>query len=196
MVKRLLKWGTACAAIWLAACTDPNAARRQQLATEMEILTEQISVASQAVEHERDKITFFESQMRVKEAELADYRGKVNAYLLNHKMALAAIALGVGGTSVAIDTSNEFSQDAQAAASIGAFFAGMYALSNAEEVAEVADVLMQADSRIKTLESEISGFQSNYSTEMPLLAEREKSLQTLNAQYLTLKSEVDALAER
>jgi hypothetical protein len=42
---------------------------------------------------------------------------------MDHKMAIAALALGVGGAAVALDSTNEFSSDAKTMAGIGAFIA-------------------------------------------------------------------------
>jgi uncharacterized protein YlxW (UPF0749 family) len=102
------------------------------------------------------KIANFEQQLFSVQSELDDYNIRVKAYLMNHKMAVSAIAVGAGGLSVALSDSNEFSSEVKNVGTIAAVLAGIYALNNFDEVTEVVDVLNQADSHVKDLKNRIA----------------------------------------
>ena len=185
--------GAVAFSLCLTACSDPNAARREQLSSEIASIQGQISLANQEVVQERQKLAFLENRLLTKKAELSDFQQRAEAYFMNHKMALAAIALGIGGTAVAIDANNEFSDDAQAAAGIGAFIVGMWAIGNMDEVIAVGDALVQADARIKSLKAEINALNAQRGNQFLSVQTREKSLQGLNTRFSSLSSELQSL---
>ena len=77
------------------------------------------------------------------------FQASMKDYLLNHKMAVAAIAAGVGGTGVVLDDKNEFSGDIKAVAGTVAVLGALWAIANYDEVVEVADRLMEASATIE-----------------------------------------------
>lgn len=104
------------------------------------------------------------NQERIRvEAERARHDTAVTAYLMNHKMATAAIVAGVGGTGVALDSSNEFSEEAEQIGAGMATMAAIYAIANFEEVAEVTNEMANASviqeqylQRLKQLDVQIA----------------------------------------
>lgn len=100
------------------------------------------------------------------ESALAKYKGDVQRYMMQHKMAVASIAGTAGGGAIALDPDNEFTEDAQALAGVVGVVAGLYAISNFDEVQEVADQMIQADAHVKNLESQIAATKLRISAEM------------------------------
>ncbi len=102
------------------------------------------------------------------ENQQADHQTRVNEYMMDHKMAIAALAAGVAGAGVAFDESNEFSEDAKGLGGATAVIAGLWALANYEEVIEVADRMAKA-----------SAMQNDYKNRIDRMKQR---VITLNSQ--------------
>lgn len=99
---------------------------------------------------------------QTKEA-LADYENEVRAYLKEHPEAVACILAGVGGVAVATDEDSEVTDEARSVATGVAVVAAIYALAHAEEVSEVGQVMVEADTKIKRLKGEIQSQQNTLS---------------------------------
>lgn len=100
-----------------------------------------------------------EQSIAKKTAALEAYREEVKAYLAEHPEATAAILAGVGGAAVATDDDSEVSEDAKTVAAGVAVIAGIYAITHAEECAEVAQVMVESDNTRKATQREIESFQ-------------------------------------
>jgi chromosome segregation ATPase len=138
------------------AAEDELAAQRRALQAELEGYQLQRNSVVSEINALKQHFAGYYTEKQHLESELEDYRRKVKAYLMDHKMAVAAIVLGVAGTDVAIDKDNEFSEEAEEYAAIGATIAVIYALANMEEVSKVFDVINQADSYVKDAENRIA----------------------------------------
>ena len=90
------------------------------------------------------------------QSEKARHKIAVDNYMMNHKMAIAAIGAGVGGAAIAIDADNEFSDEAQTAASVVGLAATIWGLANFEEVSSVASELAKASSTQKQYDNMIA----------------------------------------
>lgn len=106
------------------------------------------------------------------QSEKAAYSTKIRDYALDHKLAIAAMGITVGGAGVATDGSGRFTDDQKTVAGIGAGIAGLYALANYEECAEVADRMAKAaaiqsdfDRRIKSTEKQIAALKAEIDSE-------------------------------
>lgn len=188
--------GVLCAAITtltLAACSDPNAERKQALTAELQQVGQEYTVLSQAVAGRKTTVTTIERQLMNLESERSDYKRTVTAYMMNHKLAVAALALGLGGASVALDADNEFSDEAEGLGTVAVAIAAVYALANAEEVAEVADRLVQADSYVKDLDRQIAQTTSSRNTEVERLSGEEFRLHGLETKQESIRVELVAL---
>lgn len=101
-----LRWGTytntvvlvLLCLLTLTACSDPNAARKQQLLSELHQVDNDYTRQSQAVSNRKNKVGYLEQQLLTHRSDLSDYKMRVEAYMMNHKMAIAAIGAGVVGT--------------------------------------------------------------------------------------------------
>ena len=175
------------------ACSDPNAARKQVLSSDLHQVDNDSSRLSQAVSNRKNKVGYVEQQLLTHRSNLTDYKGRVDAYMMNHKMAIAAISAGIVGTGVALDSTNEFSDDMKAVGGITALFAAGWALNHSDEIAEVADTLNQADSHVKSLERQIGQLSSQLSSESEQLSREEQSLHTLQVKREQIRTELESL---
>jgi len=85
------------------------------------------------------------NQERIRcESERARHETSVSAYLMDHKLASAALVAGAGGAVIAYDPDNELSDEVQAVGGITSAFAMIYAAANWNEVSEVANEITKA----------------------------------------------------
>lgn len=101
------------------------------------------------------------------ESDQEDYSTKVKEYAMDHKLAIAALGLTVGGGAVALDESDKFNNDQKAVAKGAAVLGGLYAITHHEECIEVANTMakvatIQADynARIKSSQQKAASLQS------------------------------------
>jgi septal ring factor EnvC (AmiA/AmiB activator) len=179
--------------LFLAACGDGNAAKRQILMSQLQQSDGTLSMLTQTIAGRRSNVAQLEQRLSGQRSELAQFRGRVKAFMLNHKMAIAAITAGVGGAGVALNPRNEFSKDAEAIGGMVAVVAAIYALANAEEIAQVADALFQADAHFKTLQGHIDSTNLQLREELFALQEEEKQHTELNQQSADLRLQLAAL---
>ncbi|MDH4186538.1 MAG: hypothetical protein OEV08_06050 [Nitrospira sp.] len=177
----------------MASCSDPNAARRQLLLSDLRRIDNDYALLSQTISNRKNKSAYLEQWLLARESELSDYKRRVTAYMMDHKMAIAALALGVSGTAVALDSTNKFSSDAKAMAGIAAAVAAIWALDNAREVAAVADQLTQADSHVRSIESQIAETSSTLTSEAQKLLQEERSLFELQGNREKIRTQLEAL---
>jgi len=177
----------------IAACSDPNAEKRQYLLTEMQQLENRYSLVSQELTNKQQRINFLQQKLQEQRAELADYNRRVEAYIMDHKMAVAALAVGIGGAAVAYDPNNEFSDDVQGVAGLVGVVAGLWALGNMEEISQVADQLMQASHYVESLEAQIKSNQTELNNASEPIATLQSSLNSIQATYESHKAELESL---
>jgi len=177
----------------LTACSDPKEARKQQLLSELHQVDNDYTRQSQTVSNRKNTVGYLEQQLLTHRSNLSDYKGRVEAYAMNHKMALTAIALGLGGTAVALDSTSAFSSDEKTVGGLMAAGAALWALNNTEELAEVADTMNQADSHVKSLEHQIGQLSSQLATESQHLLQEEQALRTLQVNGEQIRAKLQAL---
>ncbi|MFK7821369.1 MAG: hypothetical protein AB8G99_21820 [Planctomycetaceae bacterium] len=97
------------------------------------------------------------------EAEKAAHLSRIKAYALDHKAAIAAMGVTLGGVAVASDKKQRLTKDQKTAVGVATAVGGLYALMNGKECMEVADQMTKAaaiqsdyDSRIKNLKTQIA----------------------------------------
>ena len=196
-----LRWGTytntvvlvLLGLLTLTACSDPNAERKQQLLSELHQVDNDYTRQSQTVSNRKNTVGYLEQQLLTHRSNLSDYKGRVEAYAMNHKMALTAITLGLGGTAVALDSTTTFSNDEKTVGGLVAAGAALWALNNTEELAEVADTMNQADSHIKSLEHQIRTLSSQLASESQHLSQEEEALRTLKLNGEQIRTKLQAL---
>jgi len=97
-----------------------------------------------------------ENSIRTLRSQRANHKSQVDSYLMEHKMAVAAIALGFAGANVAIDADNEFAEEAEEIGALVGVIAAIYVLTHMDEVAEVVEVMTKADAGIKEFDQNIN----------------------------------------
>jgi len=121
---------------------------QQRVAAEQEAIRQAKEAKNRAtlarIEGLESELSLLRRDITATENQQADHQTKVNDYMMDHKMAIAALAAGVAGAGVALDEQNEFSDDAKTLGGVTAFIAGIWALANHEEVIEVADRMAKA----------------------------------------------------
>jgi septal ring factor EnvC (AmiA/AmiB activator) len=182
--------GLAC--LNLTAC-DRHAEERQILTSQLQESDSNRTMLTQTIAGRRSTVAYLEQQLSRQRSDLAQFEGQVKAFVMDHKMAVAAIAAGVGGAGVAMDSSNRFTPGEQEAAGWVAAGAALYALANSEEVTHVLDQLVQAESHAKTLEGHIASTNEQLRNELYQLQEEEQRLAALNRQAADLRAQLLAL---
>lgn len=177
----------------VTACSDPNVERKQLLRSDLQQVDNDYTGLSQAVSNRKNTVGYLEQQLLTHRSELSDYKGRVEAYMMNHKMALAAISAGIVGTGVALDSTSTFSSDEKTVGGLLAAGAALWALNNTEELAEVADTMNQADSHIKSLEHQIRTLSSQLAAESQHLLQEEQALRTLQVNGEQIRATLQAL---
>lgn len=177
----------------LTACSDPKEARKQQLLSELHQVDNDYTRQSQTVSNRKNTVGYLEQQLLTHRSNLSDYKSRVEAYAMNHKMALTAITLGLGGTAVALDSTSTFSSDEKTVGGLLAAGAALWALNNTEELSEVADTMNQVNSHIKSLERQISTLSSQLASESQHLSQEEQALRTLQVNGEEIRAKLRAL---
>jgi len=182
-------------AIVLAGCQDPNAVERQLLISELQEVERRHALASQQISERRSATHRSETRLKALRSELADYEGRVQAFMMNHKMAIAALTAGTGGTAVALDPTNEFSDEARQVGGIVGAIGAFYCLSNFEECSHVGDQLTQASAQVDQYNSLISSAETDFNRDRQLLATVEEELQALTEEGRSLRMQLRAMQE-
>lgn len=179
--------------IILSACSDSNAVQRELLLSELREAETNRTMLSEAVRGRRLALASLEQRLSEQQSGLQAYRDKVEAYMMNHKMAVAAIASAAGGSAVALDSENEFSDEAQAVGGLVGAIGVAYTIANFEEVSTVFDQLMQADAHVKRLEAQIADTRAGRQAEDDLLRQEEETLREISTEIEQIRSELRAL---
>lgn len=169
----------------IVACED---SQKQVLRSQMNDLETERRLLSEDIAGRRSKTASYEQRLYEQQSNLKEYEVKVEAYMMNHKLAVAAILAGFGGATVALDANNEFSDEAESLGAVAAAIAALYAIANTEEVLQVGDYLIQADAHVKNLKNQIKMTQSNLETEKGQLQQEEQKLQSLTTQIAQVRS--------
>jgi hypothetical protein len=163
-------------------------AERQALLSQISDVEIERRLLSENVAGRKSKILSAEQRLESLRSELTSYEGKVEAYMMDHKLAVAAIAAGLGGAAVALDPNNEFCKEAKELGALFAVLAAAYAIANHEEIIQVADQLMQADARVKNFKRQIQETQMSLDSERGPLQQEEKKLQSLTMRVAEMRS--------
>jgi cell shape-determining protein MreC len=148
---------------------------------------------TQAVASTRSNVSLYQQQLIQQRAELSQYEARVDAFMMNNKMAVACIVAGFGGAGVLLDDSNQFTQEAKDIAAVVTVIAGIYALMYPEEIAFVGDQLMQANANYKTMERNIASTNQYLQAQLSQLQQEEQQLASLDQQSESIRSQLMAL---
>lgn len=163
------------------------------LKSKIDFKQSQISIKSENTSISMKSLSETQLSIQAKRGEIAEYKSQVEAYLMNHKLAVAAITGGVGGTTIALDPNNEFSEEMETVAGAVAIASALYAISNMEEIKEVADTIQQSSAHIESLKAQLSSLELTEGKQNSELLENQNQLQSLEEELRILHSEYESL---
>ncbi len=176
------------AVLVITGCDNPRKAQIKQqlseLATECDRARQSVSDHESALETMRQRLTERRSQ-------LTEYNASVQAYMLDHKMAVAALAAGVGGLQMA--SNNAYSDDAKQMGSAIAIIAALWAINNMDEVSDLLETLNQADAHADTLKNDITQTAAALQQEERSVEISKEQLQALIQRQTGLQQELSTL---
>lgn len=100
-------------------------------------------------------VTSLTQRLDALEADRSEFDRAMDTYVADHKLAVAALWLGMGGAGAALDPDNEFSDEAETLGGLFAVAAATYAILNHQEIVEVADLLFKAHVYGKSINADI-----------------------------------------
>jgi hypothetical protein len=145
--------------VLVASClfsTGCESAAKKQMRVDLRDKQAQKQIAMQTIADETQELDRLKEELNKQNDDLKEYDAQVDAYMLDHKMAVAAIVAGLGGAKVAMDTDNAFSEDAKNLAATVGVVALFWAIANLDELSTVVGQLNEADVHVKTLQAGIA----------------------------------------
>jgi hypothetical protein len=177
------------------ACTDPReerrAAERATLASQLQEADAARALARQEVGARTRQVQAFEDELGTLRARAAELKRNVQAYMMEHKMAVAAIAAGAVGAGTALDDSGQFTEDARAVGAVVGLVAVGWALFNMEEVVHVGSELANAESAGQSMAERDATLLQALAGERDALQQAQARYQQVNVQAASLR---DALS--
>jgi peptidoglycan hydrolase CwlO-like protein len=177
----------------LLSTTGCNLSQKFQLQSQIDDLNGEKQKLLTTAAEQQAQVAALSQQLDVQSAEMDEYKAQVHSYMLGHVMAVAAIVAGVAGTGVALDSNNEFSDDAKGVGAVIAIAAGLWALGNMAEVNEVLQTLNNADAHMRTLQTKFAQTQSAIAQQRDLVQNTRQRISDLSQQTARLQSQLDAL---
>ncbi len=181
----LLLSGTA---LTITGCQNP---RKAEIRLQLSDLESKCDSARQSLSNQESGLEALQQRLADRRTQLNEYNASVQGYMLDHKMAVAALAVGVGGAQISSD--NTYSADAKQVGSTVALLAGLWAIGNMDEVSDVLKTLNQADAQVGTLKSELAQTTSAIQQEEHSIEASKEQLQSLVQQQTRLQEELSAL---
>ncbi len=188
---KLRKWRTGSIALSLllalaSGCLTGCDARRTQLQSQIETLTNQSSSISQQISNQQSSLVALQQRLSSERTALDDYNASVQNYMLQHKMAVAAIVAGVAGTVPWLEGDGKYSQDAKELGLALTVVAIFWASQNMAEVSEVLGNLTEADEHRKSAQAEIDQTSE-------AIQQQQVNLQSLRNQLNQLAQQIDSV---
>jgi hypothetical protein len=194
---RLCTLALAAAVLLGTACTDPReerrAAERAALSSQLQEADSARALASQDVAGRTSRVQALESEIGTLRAQAAEHKRNVQAFMTNHKMAVAAIAAGVVGAGTVLDDSGQFSEDARAVAAVVGLVAVGWALFNMDEVVQVGSELAKAESAAKSMANRDATLLQALAGERDALQQAQARYQQVNVQAASIRNALTTL---
>ncbi|MBL8331041.1 MAG: hypothetical protein JNJ71_19545 [Rubrivivax sp.] len=170
----------AAASLTIIGCTDPRVAEREaqraQLSSQLVEADAGYLLAVQAVAGHQQRLEGLQQSAADIDGRRRELDRNVEAFMLNHKMAVAALVAGVAGGQVAFDSNGSYSAEARDVAAVVGLLAVGWALFNMDEVMHVASELAKADSFSTQLRREQESLAQALAAERQLLAQAQAQL--------------------
>lgn len=164
--------------------------RRQQVMASLQQVQQQSELLAKQMSGRQETINQLSAEANDLERDLAAFKARVQAYILEHKMEVACM----GALGMSLDEGNQFSKDAKDAAALVTLGCGMAALSNGEfagSVAKVFDQLVQAGSRGNEMMQRSQAVQASLAAERGKLAEAQEQADGLAQEMRGYQSQLD-----
>lgn len=161
--------------------------RRLQINTELSNLGTDSDRLKRNLSDQESTLEATGQRLTAQTSELSEYRASVQGYMMQHKMAVGALALGLAGTTTVLDKDNAFSEDAKEIGGVGLAIAVIWTLNNMDEVSDVLTTLNQADAHVHSLEASIAQTNSAIARQQRLLSTTRDQLGQLDQKTSTLK---------
>ena len=174
----------------LAACDNP---KRLRLVAELNDLQSQADRLRQVTSDEQSALAAMNQRLVQQKADLANFTAGVRNYMLEHKLAVAALVAGLGGAATALDNTNVYSEDAKQLGSAVAVVAGIWALGNLDEVSQVLEALNRADAQVRGLQAAIAQTSADLKAQQSSIDQAQTQLLNVAAQRAALEQQLNAL---
>jgi len=180
-------------AFMFTACTSQKEEQKRLLASELNGYELTLVTLTNDLNTESTQLNALEREKQSLESELASLDRNMNAYLMNHKMATAAIALGMAGADMTLDNRGRYSQDARDVAGIVTFGVAVYAAFNFDEIMEVFDQITQATDRSSRLERRIARLDNDLVVKRRTVGSLRTQVKSLNGKMLATRAAIRKL---
>ena len=167
--------------------------RRDDLQAEIATVNGQREIARQTLSNQQSELEAMNQRLLVQEAQLREYNASVQGYMLDHKMAIAAIAAGIGGAGAALRSDNAYSEDVKEVAGGLALLALAWALNNMDELSDVVKTLNQADAHVRTLKADIAQTSSAIEQQQQAIRASQAGLGVLGQRVSALEAQLNQL---
>lgn len=157
-----------------SGCAPTESAQHRALVSELSEVDAAIQRSSEAVSARNARIAALQQQLDGEQARRARYNQSLQSYMLNNKLAVAAIGLGLAGTSAALSDDGSVSQEGRAVGAGVGLLAAAYAIANADEVMSVFNELVKADAAMRAMKRNEQELTDTIAVEGAAL-EREKA---------------------
>ncbi|MFM2433128.1 MAG: hypothetical protein RLZZ511_4342 [Cyanobacteriota bacterium] len=167
--------------------------RRQKVMASLQQVQQQSELLTKQMSGRQETINQLSAEANDLERDLAAFKGKVQAYILEHKMEVACM----GALGMSLDEGNQFSKDAKDAKDAAALVTlgcGMAVLSNGEfagSVAKVFDQLVQAGSKGNEMMQRLQGVQASLAAEQGKLEQEQAKADALVTEIKEYQSQLD-----
>jgi hypothetical protein len=184
-----------------SACTDTKeaqriaelTARRTALISQLQDVDAARVQANHVLVEQAQRVESLSEEAAQVQAKAAQHKRAINAFMMDHKMAVAAIAVGAAGGTVALDDSGRFTQEARDIGTVVGFVAIGWALFNTEEVAHVASELVKAEAAQQALGSRADALAHSLAAQRQGLAQAEAGLVRFSQQAVSIRTALQTL---
>jgi outer membrane murein-binding lipoprotein Lpp len=139
--------------LFLTAC---DSQKKMQLRAQLTTLQVEVDSLRQAASDQESALAAAGQRLTQQNTDLNNFNTTVVSYMLDHKLAVAALVAGLGGASAALDGSNAYTDQAKQLGSAIAVVAAIWAIGHADEVGQVLQVLNRADLQVRGLQSAVT----------------------------------------
>lgn len=183
------------AAFALAGCGEPpESPQHRALVSELRNADATVERLGAAVAVRAIRLASLQQQLDGERNRRAHFEQALRAYMLDNKLAVAAIALGLGGAGVALSDDSRISDEARAVGGVAGVLAAAYAIANADEVLAVFNELTKADSMLRAMQQREQELLASLSAEDGARVDDENRLTQANGRAAQLRTALSGSA--